>query len=216
MSALPNTPIEVLPPLIELTVSDESNHRIANNLQLLSSLVAIEARQTGDPEAREVLTRTLHRIGAIAAVHRHLYRSRRPGRINVASYLQELGGQLEQSYAHPHVQRRVMVLADADAEVPVEAATSIGVIVSEVVGNAWKYAYRPEEPGSVHVSFTCTKGRGHWLEIVDRGAGISDEVAPHGSGFGLRLIGAIAARLGGTPRWTNALPGTRFSLRMAL
>lgn len=205
-------PIAVLPAEPDPCRADEANHRVANSLQLLAAMVSIEARQVADPAARAALDTTLRRIGAIARIHQQLYRARDAETIDLAAYLTELGGDLEASIADAGTGRRVLVDA---ASVPVspEAAMSIGIIVSELVGNACKYAYAPGQPGDVRVTLRGSTDGGYRLEVADRGQGIVPGSTPRGTGLGSRLVAMMAARLGADFAWRDAAPGTRFVLR---
>lgn len=207
-------PATILPALRAPTMVDESNHRIANHLQMLCNMVSIEARRVVDPVARAVLDTTMGRLAAIANVHRHLHRHAASDRLDLGEYLEELGEQLAYSCGDTDGRRRVLVCAES-VDVAPEVATSIGVIVSELVGNACKYAYRPDEPGDIKVSL----GRfasAYVLEVTDRGRGITADAMPGGTGLGIRLITMMALRLGGTVNWSDAQPGTRFALYIPL
>ncbi len=96
--------------------------------------------------------------------------------------------------------------------VAAETASSIGVIVSELVGNACKYAYPVGSPGAVDISLCARPMGGFVLEVVDRGRGRAARAAPEGSGLGSQFIAAMAHRLGARYGWSDARPGTRFTL----
>lgn len=204
-------PIAVLPAEPDPCRADEANHRVANSLQLLAAMVSIEARQVADPAARAALDTTLRRIGAIARIHQLLYRSRDAETVDLGAYLAELGADLEASIADSGAGRRVQVEA-APLPVSPETAMSIGIIVSELVGNACKYAYAPGAPGDVRVTLQATPAGSLRLEVSDRGRGIAPGAAPRGSGLGSRLIAMMATRLGADFAWRDAAPGTRFVL----
>jgi two-component sensor histidine kinase len=199
--------VTVLPPIREPTFIDESNHRIANSLQLLVAMAAAESRGIGDPAARAALERMQWRIDAIANVHRQLYRSREAGALDLGDYLEELAGNLETGAGHGPANRRVYVSAEA-VQVSPEIATGVGIVVSEVVSNACKYAYPKDVPGDIWLSLRSLPLGGYRLAVEDRGRGLSDQI--RGSGLGGRLIAAMSARLGASHLWEAAHPGTRF------
>lgn len=203
----------VLPALVQPTELDESNHRIANNLQLLSYLVSMQARHVDEPAARAVLDMTVQRICAIASVHRQIYQSSKADSVDLGAYLEDLGEALKHSYGGVEAGRRVKVTVE-EVDVAPEAATAIGVIVSELVGNACKHAYRPDEPGDVCISLrrTCA---GYMLEVADHGCGMVREPVSWGNGLGARLIMLMSQKLGAEALWSNAHPGTRFTLNVA-
>lgn len=202
----------VLPPLSVVSSADEINHRIANSLQLLSAMVSIEARTIKDDAARAALDMTQRRIGAIASVHRQLYRMHEAAMMDLGDYLTELGRDLEMGCADAGAGRRVLVQAMPVA-VPFEAATALGIIVSELVTNACKYAYAPGVPGDVLVDLRVLRRGGYRLVVEDHGVGAFD--AAPGMGLGRRLVEMIAARLGASVAWEEACPGTRVVLTVA-
>ncbi|UZK66996.1 sensor histidine kinase [Sphingomonas sp. M1-B02] len=203
--------VTVLPALREPSSMDEANHRVANSLQLTAALVSIAARRITDPAALAVLDTTTRRIAAIAGVHRQLYRQRSVGGVDLGGYLEDLGADLETSCGDADAGRHVRVAADRVVVTP-EVATSIGVIVSELVGNACKYAYPSGHPGDVEVSLRDAPRGGFVLEVADQGRGRIAGAAPEGSGLGTELVAMMARRLGAQHRWHDARPGTRFTL----
>jgi two-component sensor histidine kinase len=202
--------VAVLPPLAGPDMVDEMNHRIANSLQLLCAMVSADARQVGDPVALATLEMAQRRIGAIARVHRQLYQAQGFGRVRLATYLRELGCDLEDSFGHARTDRHILVEA-GDVAVSPEDASLLGVLVCELVGNACKYAYASDARGNVHVRLTPAERGGYRLEVEDRGLG-RDGMTVRGTQFGTRLIESIADRLGAVYAWEDARPGTRFVL----
>lgn len=213
MSFAPEREIDVtvLPPLPPRNVVDEINHRIANSLQLLSAMVVMEARAVADPAALAALDMTGRRIAAIASVHRQLYQTRLPETVDLGAYLDDLGADLERACAHTAAGRRVRVDA---TPVNVEAAdaTAIGIIVSELVTNACKYAYAPGQPGDVRIRLHAMPFGGYELAVEDRGRGLSAGPHSRGTGFGALLVEMMAARLGGRCEYHDGHPGARFVL----
>jgi two-component sensor histidine kinase len=207
----PAPTMTVLPPLPEPSSADEINHRIANSLQMLAAMVSLEARTITDPAARAALDLTRQRIGAIAGVHRQLYQAGQADLVRLDHYLAELGDDLERSCADAAAGRRVIVTADA-VRVASDDAASLGIVVSELVTNACKYAYPDAMPGAVRIDLHALPVRGYRLVVEDRGRGRTG--ATSGTGMGARLIDMIVARLGGTAVWQDARPGTRFDLRV--
>lgn len=190
------------------SAAEEADHRIANSLQLLSALVGMEARQAKDPHARAALERTLHRVAAVAGVHRHLYRSTE-GAVDLGAYVGELVRQLALGCAGQH-----FIVVDGggdDRPINVAAgdASSLGIILTEVILNACKYAYPAGVSGIVTLWVQRTRG-GYKLVVEDKGKGLDGETK--GSGLGGRLITSTAERLGASVWWENLQPGTRFVL----
>lgn len=205
------SPVAVLPPLREPSVADEANHRIANNLQLLTALISFEARRITDPDMLESFAMMQRRIGAIANVHRQLYHAPDKAFVDLGAYLCELGEDLDAAAAGIEGGNRIRV-EPAAVDVSAEDATTVGIIVSELVGNACKYAYAPGAPGLVQIVLRALPRGGYWLEVSDRGHGMVRGQPPQGTGVGSQLVAMMARRLRATHMWHDDAPGTRFTL----
>ncbi|MDD1451411.1 sensor histidine kinase [Sphingomonas sp. H160509] len=202
----------ILPAQRAPTTADEINHRIANSLQLLAAMVSAEARTVADPAAQAALDMTVRRIAAIARVNRQLYQQSAVATINLDIYLRELGGDLEGSFGNIGAGRRIRVIADPVSVKP-DHASSVGILVSELVTNACKHAYAPDAPGDVHVRLAGSS-RGYRLEVEDRGNGKGASFFGN-SGLGQRLVETMAVRLDGRLVHEDAKPGTRHVLHVS-
>lgn len=201
-------PVAVLPALAAPSAVDEVNHRVANQLQLLAALISIEARQMNDPGAVAVLERTRLRIAAIGSVHRQLYLGGGED-VDLGAYLDDLGEHLAQSCpAHRPI------IVDVDS-VPAtgSAATSIGILATELVTNACKHAYAADESGSILISLRRRPDGSQLFLVEDRGHGCRS--GSGSAGLGSRLIDATVAKLGGSAIIEDARPGTRFRMIFA-
>jgi len=195
-------------------LNEEANHRIANNLQLVVAMISLEIVKVVDPVALATLEAMQRRIGAIASVHRSLCEAPTSDEIDFSSYLLDLGRNLETSCANASVGRRVVVDA-APARMSAEHAGLIGIIVSEVVANACKYAYPADAPGDIEIKLTGSRSSGLHLTVTDRGRGRVDVGSTYGAGLGSRLIATMARRLEAQHAWIDARPGTEFRLFLA-
>jgi two-component sensor histidine kinase len=189
-----------IPPL---NSQEEANHRIANHLQLISALIAVEARGVSAPETLAVLKRMEQRIAAIGGVHRQLCTST-ASEVDLGDYLEILG---EQSMGSCGSHRRIVVDADT-LPVASQTASAIGILVSELVTNSCKHAYAPDEPGSIVITLRRRADGSYRLMVEDCGTGVGMPEA--GSGIGSRLIKDTVVRLGALAKWEDAQPGTRF------
>jgi two-component sensor histidine kinase len=172
----------------------EVNHRVANSLQLVSAFVHLQAATVEDEGARSALESTKQRIGAIAQVHKRLYSSSDVERVDMEAYLAALAPELEQTWSTPSSPRHVRVDA-APVLLRTDRAVSVGIIVTELVSNACKYAYPDGQPGEVRVSLQPEEGDRFRLQVEDDGPGIGGDPTPKGTGLGRRLIEAMAKSL---------------------
>jgi two-component sensor histidine kinase len=177
----------------------EVNHRVANSLQLVSSLVQMQTTAVADAHAKAALVDTQRRIQAVAQVHRRLYTADVVATVDMAEYLTALVDDLRSAYpADGGGARRLALEADA-IRVSTDQAVSLGIIVNELVTNACKYAYPADQAGDVRISLRRDDDR-VVLTVEDDGCGFPAGAvlgaAPiKGTGLGARVIGAMASSL---------------------
>jgi len=191
----------------------EVNHRVANSLQLVNAMIRLQASALDHPAARQALTDTERRIHAIAQVHRRLYTSDDVEGVDMKDYLEALVAELGSAWASDEPRRRLLLDAES-IRLPTDRAVSLGVIVNELVSNAFKYAYAPTAPGEVRVSLTRDGDDGFVLTVEDDGKGMDAAPRIQGSGLGSRMIRAMAQSLGSTVDYAaSTAGGVRATLR---
>lgn len=192
----------------------EVNHRVANSLQLVTAMIRLQAGALTDPAAREALEDTQRRIGAIAQVHRRLYTGSDVESVDMQEYLRTLIDELGETWSSDAAPRRLRLSAEP-IHLPTDRAVSLGVIVTELVTNACKYAY-PQGPGEVRIKL-CREGDTQFvLAVEDDGCGMAADAQPRGTGLGTKLIRAMAQSLQAAIVYDNNHPGVRAVLRAAV
>ncbi|MDF0489959.1 sensor histidine kinase [Sphingomonas sp. H39-1-10] len=187
----------------------EMNHRIANNLALLASLIEIDSREIADPGAVVVLEAARNRIHAIANVHRRLYKIEAIDHLDLCDFIEDLARDLRSVCENAGRERRLYFEGTSVFVTPDEAS-AIGILVAELVGNACKHAYPASAAGVVRIGLSGLEAGGWCLTVEDEGRGYSPGPSGSNAGLGSRIIGASVGRLGATCRWEDAMPGTRF------
>jgi len=190
----------------------EVNHRVANSLALVGSLARLQANAVADLAAKEALKEIQVRIAAIAGVHRRLYTSEDVQVVDADAYLKSLVEELERSMNASGCEHAVRLRTDP-VRIPTDRAVSLGVLVTELVTNAYKYAYPDCAAGEIRVSL---KGEGGEvvLAVEDDGVGWRGEGPARGSGLGMRIVSAMAANLGSAVTFDAERPkGTCATLR---
>ncbi|MDB5585434.1 MAG: two-component system sensor histidine kinase/response regulator [Devosia sp.] len=190
----------------------EVNHRVANSLAMVAALVGLQANAVQNAEAKNALAETQARISAIAGVHRHLYTSDDVRTVEIGDYLRSLAGELDASMKAAGHHALINVEA-VSFPLATEKAASVGVIVTELVTNAMKYAYRDTQQGEVRIRLVRV-GEGVELRVEDDGIGWDGTGTPQGTGLGSRIVKAMAHSLGATVSYGGG-GGTSVSLRFA-
>ena len=185
----------------------EVNHRVANSLQLVTTMVAMQTRLLSDEAAKSALGDIERRIQAIAQVHRKLYTSGDVERVAMDEYLAALVDELQATWSTPVAPRTITLEAEA-LRLHTDKAVSLGVIVTELVTNACKYAYPENQGGEVRIRFARAEDGRFQLEVEDDGCGLTDE-GPKGTGLGSKLISAMAHSLSSKVDYDRAHSGCR-------
>jgi two-component sensor histidine kinase len=187
---------------------DELNHRVKNNLAVVSAMLAMQARASPSPEVRDHLAKAVDRIKTIADVHASLYRSGRRDEVEFAAYLNDLCARLGESVLD---KARVGLQIHADpAVLPLDKAVALGVVVNELVTNAAKHAYPSPATGIIAVKLVWD-GEELKLTVGDDGPGFSAE--PPRSGLGMRLVRSLVQQMGAAFTVEHH-PGASFTIRI--
>ena len=185
----------------------EVNHRVANSLALVSSLVRMQSSAVQDPAAKSALAETQARIAAIANLHRSLYTSDDVRTVDLGVYLGELVADLGHSMSASGQTPEIKVDV-ASLQIKTDKAVSLGMIVTELVTNAMKYAY-PDGVGEVRIRLERADESDYALAVEDDGIGWSGDGPIKGSGLGSKIITAMARSLSTAIRYASVKRGTR-------
>ena len=193
----------------------EVNHRVGNSLALAAALIRLQMSSASDEAVKEALGETQARITAIAGIHRRLYTSEDVRHVDMGAYLSTLLSELDTSMQGNGRNVRLHRTLEP-LHVPTDRAVSLGVIVTELVTNAFKYAYG-DAGGEVRVSFVRLDPECALLSVEDDGIGWRGEGPVRGTGLGTKIIGAMASSLGARLDYAKRTVGTRAELivRMA-
>lgn len=189
----------------------EVDHRVKNNLQVISSLVLLKARRTRDPACREALRSMADRIGALATVHRLLYSLSDAALFDLRDFAADFASELEAGLDTDRIALTVDVEAVA---VPASMAAPLALIVHELAVNSVRHAFPDGRCGRVAITARA-EGERLVLVVSDDGVGLPAE---HGNpeGFGRDLVGMLVRQLRGTLAFEDLAPGTRAHIALPL
>ena len=186
----------------------EVNHRVGNSLQIIASLLHLQANSAAQEDVKAALTNAMGRVAAVAQVHRRLYTSHDLNSVLLNQYLEALLEDLRRSAEGNRMSR--LTLKASPLEIDPDRAVAIGIIVNELVMNAVKYAY-PDAAGPIHVELTHS-GENCRLTITDDGVGLNVKIDPRSTGMGQRIVNAMANKLDATVERDPDHNGTRIVL----
>ncbi|MGO4439306.1 sensor histidine kinase [Rhizobium sp. RAF56] len=183
----------------------EVNHRVANSLALVSSLVSLQSKALLDQAAKDALAETQDRIFAISLVHKRLYGSGDVRSVDLREYLTGLLDHLRTSL-RSQGHGVVISFQIEPIELPTDASINLGVVVTELVTNAFKYAY-PQGFGEIRVHLRKLEQLVELL-VEDDGVGRVDGTPAKGTGVGTRIVNAMCTNLGSRIEYRQRHPGT--------
>jgi len=174
----------------------EIHHRVKNNLEVVSSLLALQSAQIGDEGTRDAMQESQNRVQSIGIVHQKLYQGTNLGAVEMKDYFIDLSESILDSFG---AESRITIeCAMEKLDVDIDTAVPLGLIVNELLTNTLKYAYPEGQKGHVIIKLEKkTAGILH-LEVSDDGVGKSGIIK--GTGFGGQLVALLTQQLDGTMR----------------
>jgi len=179
------------------TMLKEIHHRVKNNLQVISSLLAMQSSYLQDEKSKEMLQNSIGRVRTMAMIHTQLYQSVDLARIDFANFIRDLVGRLRQSYvtAISPIEIHVDV---TDVSLPIDTSIPCGLILNELVSNALKHAFPEGRGGEINISM-ATVGNRFVLKVRDNGIGLPESVDfQNPRSLGLELVNLLVGQIDST------------------
>jgi two-component sensor histidine kinase len=191
----------------------EIHHRVKNNMQILTSLLRLQTRRAESEEMRTVLMESEARIRSMGLLHEKLYQSESVSTIDLHGYLRTLTNELLRMNTPPG-KRREIKLSVRDVRLGLDTALPCGLIVTELVSNALKYAFRDRQEGIIYVSVSKESDSGEYTLIVwDNGVGIPADIdLSKTQSLGMRLVTMLTDQLSGSASYSGQ-QGTRWEIK---
>jgi PAS domain S-box-containing protein len=172
----------------------EIHHRVKNNLQIIHSLLNLQAKGIADPGVRALFEESRDRVNAMALIHTRLYRTEDLAQIDFREYLESLVRSVAATYNRTGVTLVVKMeplLLDVNLGIP------CGLIVNELVANSLRHAFPEGRGGTVQVGVSRDDNGRYLLTVADDGIGLSSNLdAVGGASMGLKLVQILAGQLG--------------------
>jgi PAS domain S-box-containing protein len=175
----------------------EIHHRVKNNLQVVSSLLFLQAQKIGDPELAALFAESQNRIHSMALAHEQLYRSKNLADVRLPEYVGSLVEEIEQVFRHG--EKTVCCRVDVDdIDLDIEQVVPCGLLITELLSNALRHAFPGSRTGTVRVEMHQQDGVLS-LTVRDDGVGLPADLDVSAAGtLGLQLVRALTDQLDGT------------------
>jgi two-component sensor histidine kinase len=189
----------------------EAYHRIGNHLQLLVSLIGMQAREHPDPSVREELLQVRRRVLAVARLHMELQRAEEEQALDIGDFLGRVGEDLKMSFAADTRSHLKMTFEVDHAQMSSETAVTLALIINELVTNAMKYAVGPSG-GEIKVRLKQQLDGAWRLLVSDDGPGLPPNALVESPGHGLDLVRLLVRKLSGNLKVEPMIQGAAISV----
>jgi two-component sensor histidine kinase/CheY-like chemotaxis protein len=187
----------------------EIHHRVKNNLQVVSSLLNLQARTLDDPTITELINESRNRVRIMALVHESLYESEELDRVDYGEYLRRLVNYLFRSYSREDV---TYELDASRVHLDISMAVPCGLIVNELVSNCLKHAFPEGRGGKVNISIESGDNGTVTLKVRDTGIGLPDDHdIDNPASLGLQLVNDLVLQIGASMN-VSVQNGTLYTL----
>ncbi|WP_300434869.1 histidine kinase dimerization/phosphoacceptor domain -containing protein [Christiangramia sp.] len=185
----------------------EIHHRVKNNLQIVSSLLALQTAQTNNPTVVSAMKESQNRVYSMSMIHQRLYQKEHLSSIEMKDYLKNLGSHILESFG---LEDRIQIVCHfQELHLDVDTAVPLGLIINELITNSLKYAFPNNRKGKIYIDLSREASGILKLEVKDNGLGsLADEPAK-GTGFGKKLIELLTRQLDGSFK-VNTTAGTQY------
>lgn len=187
----------------------EIDHRVRNSLSMVAALLSMQGGSSSSDEVKQALKVAASRMQAIARVHERLYKGKQFGIVEFGAYLKEICQDLRESLQRDDV---ILVVKSTPIDLPVDRAIQLGLIINELVTNAFKHC--GDGAATINVKF-ASDGETLTLAVSDTGIGMAQDYdASARKGLGMQVIKLLAHKLGGSLILPNAGDAAIFTVKV--
>ena len=192
----------------------ELQHRVKNNLNIISSLLGLEMEKLSDDRSKQVFIDAQSRIRSMSTIYDQLYSSAELDKVDLDMYLKDLGDSLFKTYAID-TGRILLATTLAKIQLDIKRAVPLGLIMNELMTNALKYAFPSGGRGEIRIDLEKSENQ-ITLSLSDNGVGLTDGFDAYGSdSMGLRLVKMLTEQIDGTLT-VKSKKGTKVSVKFKL
>ncbi|MCI0716804.1 MAG: ATP-binding protein, partial [Chlorobi bacterium] len=190
----------------------EIHHRVKNNLQVVSSLLKLQAGNIKDDKSYDILLDSQNRVRSMALVHQKLYQSKDFSQIDFTEYISQLTENLFEAYQHKNKNIDLFIKTD-EVKLSIDIAIPCGLIINELVTNALKYAFPNGKSGKVEIELSNIHNNHYELVVKDNGVGFPHNIDfKNTSSLGLQLVNTLVGQIDGEIEMENHA-GTAYRIR---
>ena len=181
----------------------EIHHRVKNNLQIVISMLNLQARHMQDPQAVDVMQAIRSRVRSMSILHERLYQHSDLDRIDLEEYFEEICESLYAAYG-VSTRRIALSIEMPEIKVNIDSAITLGLIVNELVSNTLKYAFPDGQQGWLRIELIKHDQVQYTLTVSDNGRGLPEDFDQlMGQSFGLKLVTSLSRKLEGNIKFSN-------------
>ncbi len=211
---------------IETARKKEIHHRIKNNLQVISSLLDLQADKFNDPKVTEAFRESQNRVISMALIHEELYKGEETETLDFSAYIRELAENLFQTYNLSNKNTSLKMNLEENAFFDMDVAVPLGIIVNELVSNSLKHAFPGRDNGEIQIELhtdengehrkECNRYTSFVLTVSDNGVGIPEDLNIEDlDSLGFQLITTLVDQLDGELELKRN-DGTEFAIRFTV
>ncbi|MES2515083.1 MAG: histidine kinase dimerization/phosphoacceptor domain -containing protein [Bacteroidota bacterium] len=186
----------------------EVNHRVKNNLAIVGGLLNMQAEKSTDEYHKQLFMECRNRIDSIASVHELIYKAKSYAQLNFKEYLDQLVDHITESYKS--IEHIKVIKGITDVHINIAAAIPLGLMVNELITNAYKHAFTRKTEGQIEVILLENNNQ-VFLTIKDNGNGFDKNIIPKNS-IGMDILGGLVEQIDGTYTLTSDEKGTSYKI----
>lgn len=210
---------KIIQQVIEKSISEketllkEIHHRVKNNMQVISSLLNLQANIIQDEKLKEILHDSKERIHSMAVIHDLLYRNHDVSMINFSDYISQLANELRASYSR--TEKEISLKIDMPSvHYEIDLAVPLGLIINEILTNAFKHAFTEQNSGVVEIVLNRVNDKTSKLQIVDNGKGFNPSLIESNQSLGMMIIENLTNQIDGELDLRSNPGGTTYEITL--